>query len=88
MLDIAVHCELTTFNKSMLKQEIKIIFVQFLLIRKFLTSAFSLVLVTQTGLQMRELQIQKQTELEKLRLEQEKYKIEQESVTALHTYLL
>ena len=35
-------------------------------------SALSFVLVTKTGLQMQELEIQKQTELEKLRLEQER----------------
>ena len=43
------------------------------------SSALSFVLVTQTCLQMRELEIHKRTELEKLRLEQEKIKIEQES---------
>ena len=38
----------------------------------------SLVLVTQTGLQMREFEIQRQIELEKIRLEQEKLKMEME----------
>ena len=79
LLDIAAHYVLTTVNKSMLKQEIKNILVQFLVDKEILdSSALSLVLVTQTGLQMRELKIQKQIELEKLRLEQEKLRIEQE----------
>ena len=79
LLDIAAHYELTTANKSMLKQEIKNILVQFLVDKEILdSSALSLVLVTQTGLQMRELEIQKQIELEKLRLEQEKLRMEQE----------
>ena len=79
LLDIAAHYELTTVNKSMLKQEIKNILVQFLVDKEILdSSALSLVLVTQTGLQMRELEIQRQIELEKLRLEQEKLKMEME----------
>ena len=79
LLDIAAHYELTTVNKSMLKQEIKIFLVQFLVDKEILdSSALSLVLVTQTGLQMRELEIQRQIELEKLRLEQEKLKMEME----------
>ena len=78
LLDIAAHYELTTVNKSMLKQEIKNILVQFLVDKEILdSSALSHVLVTQTGLQMRELEIQRQIELEKLRLEQEKLRIEQ-----------
>ena len=73
LLDIAAHYELTTVNKSMLKQEIKNILVQFLVDKEILdSSALSLVLITQTGLHMRELEIQKQIELEKLRLEQER----------------
>ena len=79
LLDIAAHYELTTVNKSMLKQEIKNILVQFLVDKEILdSSALSLVLVTQTSLQMRELEIQKQIELEKLRLEQEKLRMEME----------
>ena len=79
LLDIAAHYELNTVNKSMLKQEIKNSLVQFLVDTEILdSSAFSLVLVTQTGLQMRELEIQRQIEFEKLRLEQEKFRIEQE----------
>ena len=73
LLDIAAHYELTTVNKSMLKQEIKNILVQFLVDKEILdSSALSLVLVTQTGLHIRELEIQKQIELEKLKLEQER----------------
>ena len=79
LLDIAAHYELTSVNKSMLKQEIKNSLVQFLVDMEILdSSALSLVLVTQTGLQMRELEIQRQIEFDKLRLEQEKFKIEQE----------
>ena len=53
MLDIAAHYELNSINKSMLKQEIKNILVQFLVAKEILdSSALSLVLVTQTGLQM------------------------------------
>ena len=59
----------------MLKQEIKNILVQFLVDKEILdSSALSLVLVTQTGLQMRELEIQRHAELENLRLEQENLK--------------
>ena len=36
LLDIAAHYKLTTVNKSMLKQEIKIFWSNFWLIRKFL----------------------------------------------------
>ena len=54
LLDIAAHYELTSVNKSMLKQDIKNILVQFLVDKDLLdSSALSLVLVTQTGLQMR-----------------------------------
>ena len=73
LLDIPAHYELTNVNKSMLKQEIKNVLAQFLVDNDFFySSALSLVLVTQTGLQMRELEIQKQIELEKIRLEQER----------------
>ena len=66
MLDIAAHCKLTTVNKSMLKHEIKNILVQILVDKEILdSSALSLVLITQTDLQMRELEIQKRIELEK-----------------------
>ena len=79
LLDIAAHYEVPSVNKSMLKQEIKNILVQFLVDKDILdSSALSLVLVTQTGLQMQELEIQKQIELEKLRLEQEKLRMEME----------
>ena len=67
LLDIAAHYELTSVNKSMLKQDIKNIRVQFLVDNDLLdSSALSLVLVTR--LQMQEqsrAEIQKQIELEK-----------------------
>ena len=48
LLGIAAHYELTTINKSMLKQEIRNILVQFLIDQEILdSSALSLVLVTQ-----------------------------------------
>ena len=82
LLDFAAHYELTTVKKSILKQKIKNILVQFLADKKILDStALFLVLIIQTGLQMRELAIQKQIELEKLRLEQEKLKLDQERQT-------
>ena len=67
LLDIAANHELTTcnVNKSMLKQDIKNILVQFLVDKEILdSSALSLVLVKKTGLQMRELEIQKQIDFE------------------------
>ena len=46
LLDIAAHYELTTVNKSMFKQEIKNILVQFLVDKEILdSSALSLVLL-------------------------------------------
>ena len=73
LLDIAVHYELTTVNKFMLKQKNKNMLVQFSGDKEILdSSALSLVLVTKTGLQMRELEIQRYIEFEKLRLEQER----------------
>ena len=69
LLDIAAHYELTTVSKSMLKHEIKNILFQFLVDKEILDFyALSLVLITQTGLQMQELEIQRQIELEKIRL--------------------
>ena len=63
----------------MLKHEIKNILIQFFVDEENIdSSALFLVLITQSDLQMRELEIQKQTEFEKLILEQEKLKIEQE----------
>ena len=73
LLDIAARYKLTNVKKPMIKQEIKNILVLVLVDKEILDfSALSLVLVTHTGLQMRELEIQKQMELEKLRLEQER----------------
>ena len=72
LLNIADHYALTSVKPSMLKHEIKNILIKFLVDEEILDpSALSSVLVTQTDLQLRELEIQRQTQLEKLRLEQE-----------------
>ena len=56
----------------MLKHEIKNILIKFLVDEEILNpSALSSILVTQTDLQLRELEVQRQIQLEKLRLEQE-----------------
>ena len=56
----------------MLKHEIKNILIKFLVDEEILDpSALSSILVTQTDLQLRELEVQRQIQLEKLRLEQE-----------------
>ena len=63
LLDIAAHYELTTVNKTILKQEIENNLIQFLVDKEILDSSdLPLVLVTYTGLQMQKLEIQKQTE--------------------------
>ena len=55
----------------MLKHEIKNILIKFLVDEEILDpSALSSVLLTQTDLQLRELEIQRQIQLEKLKLEQ------------------
>ena len=72
LLDIAAHYELSSVKRSMLKHEIKNILIQFFVDEEiFDSSATSHILVTQTDLQMRELEIQRQIEIEKLRLEHE-----------------
>ena len=72
LLDIADHCALTSVKPSMLKHRIKNMLFKFLVDKKILdSSALSSVLVTQTDLQLRELEIQRQIQLEKLKLEQE-----------------
>ena len=56
----------------MLKHEIKNILIQFFVDEEiFDSSATSQILVTQTDLQLRELEIKWQVEMEKLRLEHE-----------------
>ena len=72
LLNIADHYALTSVKPSMLKHEIKNILIKFLVDEEiFDPSALSSILVTQTDLQLRELEIQRQIKLEKLRLEQE-----------------
>ena len=72
LLNIADHYALTSVKLSMLKHEIKNILIKFLVDEEILDpSALSSVLITQTDLQLRELEIQRQIQLEKLKLEQE-----------------
>ena len=72
LLDIADHYALTSVKPSMLKHEIKNILIKFLVDEEILDpAALSSILVTQTDLQLRELEVQRQIQLEKLRLEQE-----------------
>ena len=72
LLDIADHYGLPNVKKTMLKHEIKNILVQFFVDEEiFDSSATSQILVTQTDLQLRELEIKRQVEMEKLRLEHE-----------------
>ena len=72
LLNIADHYALTSVKPSMLKHEIKNILIKFLVDEEILDpSALSSILVTQTDLQLRELEVQRQIRLEKLRLEQE-----------------
>ena len=72
LLNIADNYALTSVKPSMLKHEIKNILIKFLVDEEILDpSALSSVLITQTDLQLRELEIQRQIQLEKLKLEQE-----------------
>ena len=72
LLSIADHYALTSVKPSMLKHEIQNILIKFLVDEEILDpSALSSILVTQTDLQLRELEVQRQIQLEKLRLEQE-----------------
>ena len=72
LLDIADHYGLSTIKTSMLKHEIKNILIQFFVDEEiFDSSATSQILVTQTDLQLRELEIKRQTEMEKLKFEYE-----------------
>ena len=79
LLNIADHFALTSVKPSMLKHEIKNILIKFLVDEEILDpSALSSVLITQTDLQLRELEIQRQIQLENLRLEQkERTRVEQ-----------
>ena len=63
---------MTSVKPSISKHEIKNILIKFLVDEEILDpSALSSILVTQTDLQLQELEIQRQIQLEKLRLEQE-----------------
>ena len=72
LLDIADHYGLSNIKTSMLKHEIKNILIQFFVDEDiFDSSATSQILVTQTDLQLRELEIKRQIEMEKLKFEYE-----------------
>ena len=72
LLDIAEHYGLPNVKKTMLKHEIKNILIQFFVDEEiFDSSATSQILVTQTDLQLRELEIKREAEMERLRLEHE-----------------
>ena len=79
MLHLADHYALTSGKPSMLKHEIKNILITFLDDQEILDpSALSSVLITQTDLQLRELEVQRQIQLEKLKLErEERIRVEQ-----------
>ena len=79
LLSIADHYALTSVKPSMLKHEIKNLLIKFLVDEEILDpSALSSFLITQTDLQLRELEVQRQIQMEKLRLEQEERKLERE----------
>ena len=79
LLNIADHYALTSVKPSMLKHEIKNILIKCLVDEEILDpSTLSSILMTQTDLQLRELEIQRQIQLEKLKLEQEERKLERE----------
>ena len=72
LLNIAEHYGLPNVKKTMLKHEIKNILIQFFVDEEiFDSSATSQILVTQTDLQLRELEIKRQVEMERLKLENE-----------------
>ena len=72
LLDIADLYGLSNIKTSMLKHEIKNILIQFFVDEEiFDSSATSQILVTQTDLQLRELEIKRQIEMEKLKFEYE-----------------
>ena len=86
LLDIADHYGLPNIKKTMLKHEIKNILIQFFVDEEiFDSSATSQILVTQTDLQLMELEIKRQVEMEKLRLNREREKEEREDRIRLET---
>ena len=79
LLNVNDHYALTSVKPSMLKHEIKYNLIKFLVDEEILDpSALSSVLITRTDLQLRELEIQRQIQLEKLRLEQVERTLERE----------
>ena len=75
LLNIADHYALTSVKPSMLKHEIKTILIKFIVDDEILDQSalsVSTVLITQTNLQLRELEVQRQIQLEKLRLDRKK----------------
>ena len=79
LLDIADHYGLPNVKKTMLKHEITNILIQFFVDEEIFDSpATSQIRVTQTDLQLRELEIKRQVEMEKLRLDREREKEERE----------
>ena len=72
LLDIVDHYGLPNVKKTLLKHEIKNILIQFFVDEEiFDSSATSHILVTQTDLQLRELEIKRQLEIEKMKFEHE-----------------
>ena len=73
LLDIADHYGLPNVKKTMIKHEIiKNILIQFFVDEDiFDPSATSQILINQTDLQLRELEIKRQVDMEKLRLAHE-----------------
>ena len=72
LLNIADHYALASVKPCMSKHKIKNILITFLADEEILDpSALSSILITQTDLQLRELEIQRQIQLEKLKLKHE-----------------
>ena len=79
ILDIADYYDLPNIKKTILKHEIKNILIQFFVDEEiFDSSATSQILVTQTDLQLRKLDIKRQVEMKKLGLDREREKEERE----------
>ena len=69
LLDIADHYGLSNIKTSMLKHEIKNILIQFFVDEEiFDSSATSKILVTQTDLQLREIEIKKSNYIRKIKI--------------------
>ena len=79
LLNIANHYALTSVKPSMLKHDIKNILIKFLFDEGILDpSALPSILITQIHLQFRELEVQRQIQLENLRLvQEERIRVEQ-----------